>query len=471
MSTLPAGWAATKLGDIGEWSSGGTPSRKVPAYFGGTIPWVKTGDLRHQVIDQVEETITETGLANSAAKLFPPGSLLLAMYGATIGQTGVLNFEAATNQACAALLPNGSTAEILPYVWRYVIAEQENLKSVGQGGAQPNISQTIIKEYPIRIAPLAEQQRIVAKIDSLSGKIKRSRDHLDHLPKLAQKYKQAILALAFRGDLTREWRDNHPAEAPNFEGKHIAQRVGELGELPGTWRWTAMQDVASITGGLTKNAKRATLLPRAPYLRVANVYANELRLDDIAQIGCSSQELAKTRLRKGDLLIVEGNGSIDQIGRVALWNDEISGCSHQNHIIRGRPGPDLIPDYALHWLLSPNGRKAIERVASSSSGLHTLSISKVEGLPIPICVPDEQLEVVRRINAALSWINRLVSEATQARRLIDHVDQAVLTKAFLGQLVPQDPSDEPASVLLERIRAERDEGSAKPRKRAKTRKR
>jgi type I restriction enzyme S subunit len=198
---------------------------------------------------------------------------------------------------------------------------------------------------------------------------------------------------------------------------------------------------------------------------VANVYANELRLEDVAQIGCTEPELAKTCLRKGDLLIVEGNGSIDQIGRVALWNDEISGCSHQNHIIRGRPGSDLSSDYALCWLLSPEGRKAIEAVASSSSGLHTLSISKVEGLPIPMCSLEEQQEVVRTIEAALSWIKRLASETTNARKLIDHLDRTILAKAFQGELVPQDPSDEPASVLLERIGAEREQMLPPKRKR------
>jgi type I restriction enzyme S subunit len=93
--------------------------------------------------------------------------------------------------------------------------------------------------------------------------------------------------------------------------------------------------------------------------------------------------------------------------------------------------------------------------------LHTLSISKIEGLPIPICVPDEQREIIRRIEAALSWINRLASETSNARKLVDHLDQAILAKAFQGELVPQDPSDEPASVLLDRIRAERASASEK----------
>jgi type I restriction enzyme S subunit len=113
------------------------------------------------------------------------------------------------------------------------------------------------------------------------------------------------------------------------------------------------------------------------------------------------------------------------------------------------------PRYALFWLLSPAGREAIETVASSSSGLHTLSITKVGGLPIPLCAKPQQIAIVRLIENAFAWIERLASETTSARKLIDHLDQAILAKAFRGELVPQDPHDEPASVLLERIRMER----------------
>src|SRR5262249_19209883 len=142
VSGLPEGWTRCVLGDLGDWSSGGTPSRKEARYYGGPIPWVRTGDLKDRVLDEVSGHITEDGLRNSAAKVFPRGTLLVAMYGATIGQTGILGHPAATNQACAALIASGTTAELIPYVWRYIVAQRENFKQAGQGGAQPNISQT-----------------------------------------------------------------------------------------------------------------------------------------------------------------------------------------------------------------------------------------------------------------------------------------------------------------------------------------
>jgi type I restriction enzyme, S subunit len=315
-----------------------------------------------------------------------------------------------------------------------------------------------LKATQFPLAPLSEQHRIVAKIDGLATKSQRARGHLDHIPRLVEKYKQAILKAAFSGELTPEWRATHATKTSGVVDRHgslIDARLSELPDLPENWRWQAISEVMGISGGLTKNPKRSAMAMRRSYLRVANVYANELRLAEIAETGCTEKEFEKTKLVPGDLLIVEGNGSLEQIGRVAIWNGEVRGCSHQNHLIRARPSEIVEPRYALFWLLSPAGREAIEAVASSSSGLHTLSITKVGGLPIPLCGKPEQIAIVRLIESAFAWIDRLASETSSARKLIDHLDKAILAKAFRGELVPQDPNDEPAAMLLERISAER----------------
>jgi type I restriction enzyme S subunit len=454
---VPKPWVWARVGEIAQVVGGGTPSTDEPRNFASKgIPWVTPADLtgyRDAYIARGSRDLSEAGYRNCGAKLMPAGTVLFSSR-APIGYCAIASNEISTNQGFKSLiLPHGISPE---YARHYLIASVDYAKSKASGTTFQELSGSRVAELVLPVAPYPEQCRIVARIDSLSAKSRRACDQLDHVPRLVEKYKQAILAAAFRGELTRGWRENHPTPAVAFERKNVDQRANELGELPDTWCWTAMGDVASISGGLTKNSRRADLSLQVPYLRVANVYANELRLDDIAKIGCSDQELARTLLQQGDLLIVEGNGSLDQIGRVALWNDEISGCSHQNHIIRGRPGSDLMPSYALYWLLSPEGRKAIEAVASSSSGLHTLSISKVEGLPIPMCKPVEQREIIRAIEGALLWVNRVASETASARKLVDHLDLAILAKAFRGELVPQDPNDEPASVLLERISNERE---------------
>jgi type I restriction enzyme S subunit len=190
---------------------------------------------------------------------------------------------------------------------------------------------------------------------------------------------------------------------------------------------------------------------RAPYLRVANVQAGSLDLSEMKEIGVTAEDRQRASLRSGDLLVVEGNGSIDQIGRCALWDAEIADCVHQNHIIKVRFADKHLPRWCLKWLLSPHGRQKIEQVAASTSGLHTLSISKVEALPVPIPPAAEAIEILRRVSDALAAAADVVAvfdtEAADAAGL----KQSILKAAFEGRLVPQDPTDEPASALLARL--------------------
>ena len=216
-----------------------------------------------------------------------------------------------------------------------------------------------------------------------------------------------------------------------------------------------MSGLGQTTGGLTKNQKRNGLPLRAKYLRVANVYSNRLELDRIMEIGVTDEELRKTSLVAGDLLFVEGNGSIEQIGRVAIWDGSIANMTHQNHLIRFSPDGVLSSRFTLYFMMSPVGRKLIEAQASSTSGLHTLSISKIEGLPVPICSPAEQAEIVRILDARLDAADALEAEVDAALTRASALRQCILKKAFSGQLVPQHPGDEPAAALLARIRAER----------------
>ena len=162
---LPQGWCQTNLGTIGIWQSGGTPSRSNKSYYGGNIPWLKTGDLNDGLITDIPESITEEAVLNSSAKINPTGSVLIAMYGATIGKLGILTFPATTNQACCACIEFNAIAQL--YLFYFLLFQRSAFIVKGGGGAQPNISKEIIVNTFIPLPPIKEQQRIVQKIKEL----------------------------------------------------------------------------------------------------------------------------------------------------------------------------------------------------------------------------------------------------------------------------------------------------------------
>ena len=162
---IPESWKWAKLGNVGSWSAGATPSRNNPAYFGGLIPWLKTGDLNDGYIREVPEYITDLALEKTSIRINPMGSVLMAMYGATIGKLGILEIQATTNQACCACIP--ATGMNNKYLFYYLMSIRSVYIKMAEGGAQPNISKEKIVNSLIPLPPLGEQKRIVAKIEEL----------------------------------------------------------------------------------------------------------------------------------------------------------------------------------------------------------------------------------------------------------------------------------------------------------------
>ncbi|MFD7994045.1 restriction endonuclease subunit S [Streptomyces mexicanus] len=224
--------------------------------------------------------------------------------------------------------------------------------------------------------------------------------------------------------------------------------------------WKRTSDVAVVQGGIQKQARRRPVDNKFPFLRVANVPRGRLALDEVHEIELFEGELERYRLEVGDLLVVEGNGSPDQIGRAAVWRGEIEDCVHQNHLIRVRPGAQLRAEFLeLAWN-SPKVAQQLKKVASSTSGLHTLSTAKVKSVEIPVPSLDEQDAL---LEAVQGWrTKQLAAEAAQQAALVRAAGlrRSLLAEAFAGRLVYHDPAEEPAEVLLDRIRAEREAGGA-----------
>lgn len=407
-SSEPASaWPTKLLGEIARTASGGTPKRDKPQFYGGPIAWVKSGELRDGFVYEAGETITRLGLDSSSAKIFPKGTLCIALYGATVGRLGILDIEAATNQAVCGIFP--TDAADAKYLFYFLFSKRGQLIRDAKGGAQPNISQQIVRELRVPLPPLAEQRRIVAELETQLTRLDASVTALKRVQANLKRYRASVLKAACEGRL----RD-----------------VG--GTASQNWTATTLGKIAKVVGGLTKNPKRQKLENQLPYLRVANVYANALRLEEIEHIGIADSELAKLLLKSGDLLIVEGNGSKDQIGRVALWDGSIDPCVHQNHLIKARLSDAAIPKWVLFWLLSPQGRKLIEKVSSSTSGLHTLSVGKVAALSVLLPPLAEQHRIVAEVERRLSVIDGIEAAVAANLKRAERLRQSVLARAFAG---------------------------------------
>ena len=209
---IPESWEWVRLGFIGDWGSGATPSRTNKEYYGGNIPWLKTGDLNDGIITNIPEKITELVLEKTSVRLNPVGSVLIAMYGATIGKLGILNIPATTNQACCACLPilvNNN------YLFYFLMSHKESFTKKAEGGAQPNISKEKIISTLFPLPPLAEQKRIVAKIEQLIPYIEKYEKAETQLTALNKSFpdmlKKSILQEAVQGKLVPQNPDDEPA--------------------------------------------------------------------------------------------------------------------------------------------------------------------------------------------------------------------------------------------------------------------
>lgn len=349
-----------------------------------------------------------------------------------------------------------------------------------------------LRKASLAMPPIIEQTRIVAKLEELLSDLDAGVTELKAAQKKLALYRQSLLKAAVEGSLTAEWRaKNKPAETgaqllerilnerrARWEAKQLAKfkeqdktppkdwqkkypepvkpDASDLPELPDGWVWTSLDMLGEIASGVTKGTKREADIKvrEVPYLRVANVQRGHLDLSEVKTIYATERDIAELTLQAGDILFNEG-GDRDKLGRGWVWRNEVADCIHQNHVFRMRPYlPEVLPELISHHG-NTFGKTWFQHAGKQTTNLASINMTMLRVFPIPLGPAEEQRELLNQLEVQVQHIDRQEQAVELALKQTAAQRQNILRAAFSGQLVPQDPNDEPASVLLERIRAER----------------
>ena len=402
--------------------------------------------------------------------------LLIARYGASLGRV-CSGKEGSYNVALVKILFDKARLD-RNWVKLFLNSSwfQDPLFLVSRS-AQNGFNKDEVFPRPVPLPPLNEQQRIVSTIEQLTDRSNKARAALEDVPKLIAQFRQSVLAAAFRGDLTADWREKNPDVEPASELlerikidssstlKNKYSNTTSHARLPDGWCWTRVDSVGKVSLGRQRSPKYHQGTQMRPYMRSANITWKGWDLSDINEMNFDDRDFATFKLERGDVLINEGSGSADEVGKPAIWNDEIPDCCFQNTLISVRPF-EKMSKYIYFVFLNAALSKAF---VDETRGVNIHHIGK-QGLTqflVPLTSLQEQAEVVSRIEKCFKSIQSIEEQYKNSHGQLEILDRSILAKAFRGELVPQDPNDEPAAVLLDRIRAERDRTST-PKQHGKT---
>jgi len=491
----PGRWVWCDLLDAARLESGHTPSRKHPEYWDGDIPWIGIKDAREnhgRIIEATNQTVTQDGLDNSASRLLPARTVCLSRT-ASVGYATIMGRPMATSQDFVNWLC--SEAVIPEFLMHLFIAEKEALLRFSKGTTHRTIYFPEVKALRVCLPPVNEQRRIVSKVESLQTRGIRARESLEAIPPLLEKLRQSILAAAFRGDLTAEWRaqnlDVEPASVllerirqerrRRWEEAELAKMkakgkvpkndrwkakykepepvdVAGLPELPEGWCWVSLG--ALISGFTPGKSPKSEGRPAGPgetgVLKVSAVTWGQFDSNENKALLDSDVPQNPVTVCKGDILITRAN-TVELVGAVVIAQASYPNLMLSDKIIRLDVVDSVDHEFVLWSIRSQAVRNFFEDQATgTSNSMRNLSQKKIAAAPVPIPPIEEQRQIADILSESNRYSASVEERGNSSAAQLAHLDQSVLAKAFRGELVPQDPNDEPASVLLERIKAERE---------------
>jgi type I restriction enzyme S subunit len=427
-STLPAGWREIQLGDCADFEMGQAPPGASCNFTGEGTPFVKAGEFGESR-PIIREWTTQP------LKFAKRTDVLVCVVGATAGKTN-LGADCAIGRSVGAVRPSAGVDQI--FLFNFLSQQTKRLRAESTGSAQGVISRDQLASLSFPLPPLAEQRRIVAKLNALSARSKRARAELERVEALAERGMRALAESLF----SSEPRDG-------YEIRPLSELI-DTGPSNG-WSPKSGDDASgALTLKLSATTTGRMVLSPKTTKRIYDNPASD----------------SPFWLRPGDLLVQRAN-TIEYVGSSAIYDGPEKTYIYPDLMMRIRITDPALRFYVCLYLNSPPARRYLQARATGTAGnMPKISGATLRNLPVPIpTVPGGIQEAVTRMQALGSATDRTLAECGTAHRLLSRLDASILSRAFRGELVPQDPSDEPAGVLLDRIRAERDAGGAAPKRR------
>lgn len=404
---IPEKWKWVYLSNVGRWKSGGTPDRSKKEYYdNGNIPWLKTGDLNDGFINSVDECITQLGLDNSSAHINPTGSVLIAMYGATIGKLGILNIPCATNQACCACVTEEKII-FNKFLFYYLLSQRRNLIALGAGSGQPNISKTKIINYLIALPPLEEQKRIVAKLEQLLPLVDEYGKAYEKLEELnaefPDKLKASVLQSAIKGQLV-----------PQLDSEPAVEQIGKAPEdvpfnIPEKWKWLQLNLLAEYV----QRGKSPTYsdIESIPVISQKCNQWDGFHIEPAKFINPDTlSKYKKERFVQDNDLLWNSTG-LGTIGRVALYKSELNPYKIavvDSHVTIVRPNQQLLnPLFLYYYLSSATVQNSIEDLATGSTKQKELGLTTIKAYLTPLPPLEEQKRIVAKVEELFALIDAM----------------------------------------------------------------
>lgn len=439
---LPKTWIVRKIEDIYDVLGGGTPSTSVKEFWDGSIPWITSADISEDNKIHPRKYVSEKGINNSAANLVPSNSIIVATR-VGLGKVGITDVSTSFSQDCQGLVPKFKGFPSFNYSTLALRVLTQAFLHQSRGTTISGVTKKQLKELQIPLPPLPEQHRIVAKIEELFSDLDDGIASLKKVKEQLKTYRQSVLKWAFEGKLTN---------------KNVID-----GELPRKWKSECTKDLFEYVTSGSRGWARYYSDEGAIFLRMGNLDHDTIKLDlnDIQYVKLPNRaEGTRSLVQGGDILI----SITADVGMIALVPDGFSEAYINQHVALARPKRVKIDPSYLAWFLASkeNGQKQLRNLQRGATKVG-LGLDDIRSVVVPIPPLPEQSAIVSEIESRLSLADNLEKTIDSALTQSSALRQSILKRAFEGKLVPQDPNDEPAGKLLERIRAEQEKITNKKR--------